>query len=49
MTARQFRRGGEDTDIIYTVGDCAVGRCLVAESERGGVRRFTRGRGRSAG
>lgn len=35
MTARQFRRGGEDTDIIYTVGDCAVGRCLVAESERG--------------
>jgi AraC family transcriptional regulator of adaptative response/methylated-DNA-[protein]-cysteine methyltransferase len=39
MTARQFRRGGEDTDITYTVGDCAVGRCLVAESERG-LRRF---------
>ncbi|WP_434639631.1 bifunctional DNA-binding transcriptional regulator/O6-methylguanine-DNA methyltransferase Ada [Klebsiella sp. I138] len=35
MTASQFRRGGEDTDIIYTFGDCAIGRCLVAESERG--------------
>jgi AraC family transcriptional regulator of adaptative response/methylated-DNA-[protein]-cysteine methyltransferase len=47
MTARQFRRGGEDTDIIYTVGDCAVGRCLVAESERG-CAPFYRGRGRGA-
>ncbi|HHG8774191.1 TPA: bifunctional DNA-binding transcriptional regulator/O6-methylguanine-DNA methyltransferase Ada [Raoultella planticola] len=35
MTARQFRRGGEDIDIVYAFGDCAVGRCLVAESERG--------------
>ena len=35
MTASQFRRGGEDIDIVYTFGDCAVGRCLVAESERG--------------
>lgn len=35
MTASQFRRGGEDIDIVYTLGDCAVGRCLVAESERG--------------
>lgn len=35
MTASQFRRGGEDIDIVYTFGDCAVGRCLVAESDRG--------------
>ena len=35
MTASQFRRGGEDIDIIYTFGDSMVGRCLVAESDRG--------------
>lgn len=35
MTASQFRRGGDDTDIVYTLGDCAIGRCLVAQSERG--------------
>lgn len=33
MTARQYRRGG--ADVHYTIGDCALGRCLVAESERG--------------
>ncbi|APG18940.1 bifunctional transcriptional regulator/O6-methylguanine-DNA methyltransferase [Kosakonia radicincitans DSM 16656] len=35
MTARQFRRGGDDADIRYALSDCALGRCLVAESERG--------------
>lgn len=35
MTARQFRRGGEDLDIIWVCGDGPLGRCLVAESKRG--------------
>ncbi|MFE4112223.1 bifunctional DNA-binding transcriptional regulator/O6-methylguanine-DNA methyltransferase Ada [Kosakonia sp. YIM B13611] len=35
MTAQQFRRGGDAADVWYTFSDCALGRCLVAESERG--------------
>lgn len=35
MTARQFRRGGEDLDITWVCGDGPLGRCLVAESKRG--------------
>ncbi|MGY5956191.1 bifunctional DNA-binding transcriptional regulator/O6-methylguanine-DNA methyltransferase Ada [Kosakonia sp. BK9b] len=35
MTARQFRRGGEAIAVCYTVSECSLGRCLVAESERG--------------
>ncbi|WP_039058733.1 bifunctional DNA-binding transcriptional regulator/O6-methylguanine-DNA methyltransferase Ada [Enterobacter sp. Bisph1] len=35
MTAQQFRRGGDAADISYTLSDCSLGRCLVAESERG--------------
>lgn len=35
MTAKQFRQGGDKLAIRYTVADCALGRCLVAESERG--------------
>ena len=35
MTASQFRRGGEDLDITWVCGDGPLGRCLVAESERG--------------
>lgn len=35
MTARQFRRGGDDADIRYALSECSLGRCLVAESERG--------------
>jgi O-6-methylguanine DNA methyltransferase len=35
MTARQFRRGGEDTAIYYALEPCELGRCLVALSERG--------------
>ena len=35
MTARQFRRGGAATVVTWTTGDCALGRCLVAQSERG--------------
>lgn len=33
MTARQFRRG--EAFVRYTLGRCTLGRCLVAESERG--------------
>lgn len=33
MTARQYRQG--ETAVHYTLGNCALGRCLVAESERG--------------
>lgn len=33
MTARQYRRG--EAVVRYTLGNCALGRCLVAESERG--------------
>lgn len=35
MTARQFRKGGDNVSVRYTLTDCALGRCLVAESERG--------------
>ena len=35
MTAGQFRRGGDDLTVRYALSDCALGRCLVAESERG--------------
>ena len=35
MTGRQFRRGGENMDITWVCGDGSLGRCLVAESERG--------------
>lgn len=35
MTAKQFRRGGDDTTVRYALSDCTLGRCLVAESERG--------------
>lgn len=35
MTAQQFRRGGDAAGVWYTFSDCALGRCLVAESERG--------------
>lgn len=35
MTARQFRRGGDDADVNFTLSDCSLGRCLVAESARG--------------
>ncbi len=31
MTARQFRRGGAATVVTWTTGDCALGRCLVAQ------------------
>ena len=33
MTARQYRRG--EASVRYTLGNCELGRCLVAESERG--------------
>ncbi|KFC09009.1 Ada family regulatory protein/methylated-DNA--protein-cysteine methyltransferase [Trabulsiella guamensis ATCC 49490] len=35
MTARQYRRGGEDAVIHFATGSSEIGRCLVAESERG--------------
>ncbi|XTZ39681.1 bifunctional DNA-binding transcriptional regulator/O6-methylguanine-DNA methyltransferase Ada [Salmonella enterica] len=35
MTARQYRRGGESAEVCYTLSDCSLGRCLVAESQRG--------------
>ncbi len=35
MTAKQFRKGGDNVSVHYTLADCALGRCLVAESERG--------------
>ncbi|WEF29511.1 bifunctional DNA-binding transcriptional regulator/O6-methylguanine-DNA methyltransferase Ada [Klebsiella aerogenes] len=35
MTARQFKRGGENMTISWVCGDSAAGRCLVALSERG--------------
>ncbi len=35
MTASQFRRGAAATVVTWTTGDCALGRCLVAQSERG--------------
>jgi len=33
MTAKQYRKG--DARVRYAIGNCAFGRCLVAESERG--------------
>ncbi len=35
MTARQFKRGGEDVAISWVCSDSTSGRCLVAFSERG--------------
>lgn len=35
MTARAFRRGGASCPVWFTLTDCTLGRCLVAESERG--------------
>ncbi len=35
MTAKQFRKGGDNVSVRYTLADCALGRCLVAKSERG--------------
>lgn len=35
MTAKQYRKGGDEVAIHYTLSDCSLGRCLVAESERG--------------
>ncbi|HGK4673592.1 TPA: bifunctional DNA-binding transcriptional regulator/O6-methylguanine-DNA methyltransferase Ada [Kluyvera georgiana] len=35
MTARARRQGGKAAQIHYTVGECSLGRCLVALSERG--------------
>jgi hypothetical protein len=35
MTARQYRRGGDDTNVCYALSRCALGHCLVAQSERG--------------
>ncbi|WP_368541802.1 bifunctional DNA-binding transcriptional regulator/O6-methylguanine-DNA methyltransferase Ada [Enterobacter soli] len=33
MTARQYRKG--EAAVRYAISDCTLGRCLVAESERG--------------
>lgn len=33
MTAKQYRKG--DVAVQYAIDDCSLGRCLVAESERG--------------
>lgn len=33
MTAKQYRNG--DAPVHYAIGECSLGRCLVAESERG--------------
>lgn len=35
MTARQYQRGGEETDIYYALEACCLGRCLIALSARG--------------
>jgi AraC family transcriptional regulator of adaptative response/methylated-DNA-[protein]-cysteine methyltransferase len=35
MTARQYREGGINTAIHFALATCTLGRCLVAESERG--------------
>lgn len=35
MTAQTYRRGGQSSDIHYSTGECSLGRCLVAVSERG--------------
>ena len=35
MTPATYRRGGQATDIRYTVADCPLGRLLLAGTERG--------------
>ncbi|EFE10098.1 bifunctional DNA-binding transcriptional regulator/O6-methylguanine-DNA methyltransferase Ada [Citrobacter youngae] len=35
MTAKQFRKGGDNVSVRYSLADCALGRCLVAASDRG--------------
>ncbi|HFZ8994225.1 TPA: bifunctional DNA-binding transcriptional regulator/O6-methylguanine-DNA methyltransferase Ada [Citrobacter freundii] len=35
MTAKQYRKGGDRLAIRYALADCTLGRCLVAQSERG--------------
>ena len=35
MTARQYRSGGNHLAVRFTISHCSLGRCLVAESERG--------------
>lgn len=35
MTAKQYRNGGDETTVRYSLSDCLLGRCLVAESTRG--------------
>ena len=35
MTAQQYRSGGRETTVRYALERCTLGRCLVAESERG--------------
>lgn len=35
MTAKQFRHGGKNLAVRNALADCELGRCLVAESERG--------------
>lgn len=35
MTAKQYRSGGSDVTVRYAISDCDLGRCLVAESQRG--------------
>ncbi len=40
MTAKQFRHGGENLAVRYALADCELGRCPVAESERGFARYY---------
>ncbi len=35
MTAKQYRRGGDDLSVRFTMASCSLGRCLVAASSRG--------------
>ncbi len=35
MSAKTYRQGGKATEIHYATGECSLGRCLVAISERG--------------
>lgn len=35
MTAGQYRRGGDNLRVRYTLQSCSLGRCLVAASNRG--------------
>lgn len=35
MTARQYRSGGSQLAVRFAISHCSLGRCLVAESERG--------------